>query len=96
MIALIGDVQIDQAKVRLRALASSDSLRHGDFTVFDREARASIAAQDGWILLRPLDRDMVLNTRLEAGQRPPKTPILPEVAAQPTCSGKLRPPTRWP
>jgi signal transduction histidine kinase len=78
-VSLAVDDKIDQAKTRLRVLSNSESLRRGDLTAFEREARASVSPLDGWILLRPFGGNLVISTRLETGQQPSKISVLPEI-----------------
>jgi PAS domain S-box-containing protein len=94
-VSLEVDDQIGQAKTRLRVLSRSESLLHDDLTAFEREARASVGPADGWILLRPLGGDPAINTRLEPGQKPPNTAILPDID-EGVRAGRIVVSAQWP
>jgi PAS domain S-box-containing protein len=78
---IVGEIE------KLRTLAASSSLRHGDFAEFQRQAKASLAHQSGNIAL--VDRNMqeLVNTWLTFGSSLPKT-VVPESVERVLATGK--------
>jgi PAS domain S-box-containing protein len=82
------DHEIGSEIERLQALATSPSLRRGDFAEFQRQAEAPLASgQNGNIML--LDRDMrqLVNTWVQFGTPMPKA-IVQEPAERALATGK--------
>jgi PAS domain S-box-containing protein len=73
---------------RLRALAASSSLLHGDFAEFQRQAEASLASRDSGIILL-VDRDMrqLVNTWVPFGT-PLGREVVPESVERALATGK--------
>ncbi|MCB5174528.1 sensor histidine kinase [Microvirga lenta] len=71
------DREIEKAEAALRVLASSPSIRTGDFAAFHRQAMEAGLAEPAWIALFEPDGKVLLNTRVPYGTPLPDS-IRPE------------------
>src|SRR5712672_558990 len=79
---IIGEIE------RLQALAASQSLRHGDFAEFQRQAEAALGLpQSGNIVLIDPNMRQLVNTRVPFGQPLPKA-VVPKPIARSLATGK--------
>ncbi len=79
---IIGEIE------RLQALAASQSLRHGDFAEFQRQAEAALGLpQSGNIVLIGRNMQQLVNTRVPFGRPLPKA-VVPEPIARSLATGK--------
>jgi two-component sensor histidine kinase len=72
-LALVVDRQIGEQAAVVQALATSPSLRSGDWRAFDAQARAAVGGHDSWVVVRATDTTAYVNTRLPFGAPIPPT-----------------------
>jgi len=66
-IGLAADREVATSIALLNGLAVSSALSQGRFDDFDRQARASVSQDDGWIVLIDDHQQQVVNTRVPRG-----------------------------
>jgi len=94
-LVLATDRQIGQGQSILQTLAVSPALISGDIPAFERQARAAVQGEGGWIVLLDNERQLV-DTRTPTGE-PPPAGALPDYrwqtirAGRTTVSNLIRP-----
>jgi signal transduction histidine kinase len=74
------DAKLDECASMLRALATSDALRRGDFAAIDAHARSALPDDSRWFVLLTPDGQQRVNTRVPRGTPLPKAEVEPDLA----------------